>query len=140
MIPGRSTLWYFFVYGTVTVIIAVLLALLFARPTEAASAAAPSRFHRIYPAATQHARDWAWRGLGNREFACLDALWHFESGWRVEAYGGLPQARPPEKMRSAGADWETNPMTQARWGLRYVHARYGTPCNAWAVWQRQHWY
>jgi len=122
----------------VTVLVA--LALMWAQTATAASPAAPSRFHRIYPPATQHARDWLWRGLGDKQFACLDALWHYESGWRVGAWGGIPQARPPSKMRSAGPDWETNPMTQARWGLRYVHARYGTPCNAWAVWQRQGWY
>ena len=109
-------------------------------PSAAAGPHAPSRFGRIYPPATQAARDWAWRRLGTHQFACLDAIFHYESGWRVAAYGGIPQARPPEKMRSAGADWKTNPMTQVRWGLRYISGRYGTACSAWAWKQRTGWY
>ena len=53
---------------------------------------------------------------------------------------GIPQAYPGSKMAAAGADWRTNPMTQVRWGLRYVNGRYGSPCGAWAVWQKQGWY
>lgn len=107
---------------------------------------APSRFHRVYPPATQAARDWAWRRIGTRQFACLDALWHFESGWRVAAGNpdgsfGIPQANPGRKMASEGRDWRMNPMTQVRWGvLRYIPARYGTPCRAWAFWQANRWY
>ncbi len=101
---------------------------------------APSRFGRTDPPATQAARDWAWRRIGTRQFACLDAIFHYESGWRVSAYGGIPQARPPEKMRSAGSDWRTNPMTQVRWGLRYISGRYGTACSAWGFKQRNGWY
>jgi hypothetical protein len=112
---------------------------------------APSRFHRVYPAATQHARDWAWRGLGDREFACLDALWHYESGWRVKAGSpagsyGIAQFWPSSKYAKYGADWRTSAMTQVRAGLHYVgapgfgHGRYGSPCNAWAFWQQHGWY
>jgi hypothetical protein len=112
---------------------------------------APSRFHRVYPPATQHARDWLWRGLGDKQFACLDSLWHFESGWRVKAGTpegsfGIPQAFPGTRMASAGPDWRTNPMTQVRWGLRYIgapgfgHGRYGSPCKAWAFWRAHGWY
>ena len=35
-------------------------------------------------------------------------------------------------MASAGADWQTDPATQIRWGLGYIKAIYGTPCGAWA--------
>ena len=101
---------------------------------------APSVFGRTYPPRTQAARDWAYHLLGYRQFVCLDRIWHFESGWRVEAYGGIPQARPPQKMRSAGADWETSAMTQVRWGLGYIHGRYGTACNAWAHSRAWGWY
>ncbi len=34
-------------------------------------------------------------------------------------------------MASAGSDWQTNPVTQIRWGLDYIAERYGTPCAAW---------
>ncbi|MEU2724080.1 hypothetical protein [Streptomyces smyrnaeus] len=49
---------------------------------------------------------------------------------------------PASKMRSAGADWRTNPATQIKWGLRYIKSRYGSPSRAWAAWNRRspHWY
>ena len=53
---------------------------------------------------------------------------------------GLPQALPGSKMASAGADWQTNPATQIRWGLGYIKAIYGDPCKAWAFWQANHYY
>ena len=86
------------------------------------------------------------RGWSADEFACLDALWTRESGWRVNAANtssgayGIPQALPGSKMASAGADWQTNPATQIAWGLGYVAGRYGTPCGAWASFQAKGWY
>jgi hypothetical protein len=76
-------------------------------------------------------------GWAGRQFECLAILWSRESGWVPTkrnyagsgAYG-IPQALPGSKMRSAGADWETNAATQIRWGLAYIKARYGTPCGA----------
>lgn len=34
------------------------------------------------------------------------------------------------------------PVTQIRWGLGYIKNVYGTPCNAWSLWQSRypHWY
>lgn len=43
---------------------------------------------------------------------------------------GIPQADPGTKMRSAGRDWRTNPMTQVRWMIRYTRSRFGSECNA----------
>lgn len=80
-----------------------------------------------------------------RQFPCLERLWQRESGWNhhsangVGAYG-IPQALPGYKMRSAGADWRTNPETQIRWGLRYIRYRYGSPCRAWAHSMATGWY
>ena len=73
-------------------------------------------------------------------FGCLDNLWSRESGWRYDAANpsgayGIPQALPGSKMASAGADWQTNPDTQIKWGLDYIQGRYGDPCAAWAYWQ-----
>jgi hypothetical protein len=70
-------------------------------------------------------------------FGCLLDLWNRESGWVYNAENasgayGIPQALPGSKMASAGADWQTNPATQIRWGLGYIKAIYGNPCNAWA--------
>ena len=70
-------------------------------------------------------------------FGCLLDLWNRESGWVYDAENasgayGIPQALPGSKMASAGADWQTNPATQIRWGLGYIKAIYGNPCSAWA--------
>lgn len=95
------------------------------------------------------------RGWTGGQWSCLDALWQHESNWKhgadnpgSSAYG-IAQALPGRKMSSAGADWRTNPETQIRWGLGYIHTSYGTPCQAWSWWQRKvpvrgkdvgHWY
>jgi hypothetical protein len=79
------------------------------------------------------------------QFGCLDNIWTRESDWRWNAQNasgayGIPQALPGSKMASAGADWQTNPATQIRWGLGYIKSVYGTPCNAWAFWQGHNYY
>jgi len=80
------------------------------------------------------------------QFGCLDALFQRESGWNPTAKNrsssayGIPQALPGSKMASAGSDWETNPLTQVRWGVSYVNARYGSPCGAWAHSESHGWY
>ena len=85
--------------------------------------------------ANQMAAAYGWTG-GQR--SCLDELWTHESGFSATADNtssgayGIPQALPAGKMASAGADWQTNPATQVKWGLLYVKGRYGTPCAAWA--------
>ena len=86
------------------------------------------------------------RGWDEGQFACLDALWTRESGWRVDAHNkssgaySIPQALPGSKMASVAADWQTNPRTQIEWGLGYIAGRYGTPCDAWAFFQARNWY
>lgn len=85
-------------------------------------------------------------GFADSEWSCLDSLWMRESGWRWNADNpsssayGIPQALPGSKMSTAGADWETNPETQIRWGLGYIAGRYGTPCAAWGHSERVGWY
>jgi len=78
-------------------------------------------------------------------FGCLKEMWNRESGWRYDAENasgafGIPQALPGSKMASAGADWQTNPATQIKWGLGYIKAIYGDPCKAWAFWQVNKYY
>jgi hypothetical protein len=78
-------------------------------------------------------------------FGCLQDIWNRESGWRYDAENasgayGIPQALPGSKMASAGADWQTNPATQIKWGLGYIKAIYGDPCKAWGFWQVNHYY
>jgi hypothetical protein len=85
-------------------------------------------------------------GFDQSEFDCLDPLYESESGWRWNADNpsssayGIPQALPGSKMASAGDDWETNPVTQIRWGLGYIQDRYGTPCAAWSFKRSRGWY
>jgi Transglycosylase SLT domain len=85
-------------------------------------------------------------GWPSGQFSCLDALWSRESGWNPQASNagsgayGIPQALPGNKMASAGADWQTNPATQIRWGLGYIQATYGSPCGAWGHEQGYGWY
>jgi hypothetical protein len=81
-----------------------------------------------------------------QQFECLTLLWNAESGWNYKAHNrssgayGIPQSLPANKMRSAGADYLTNPETQIRWGLSYIANRYQTPCGAWAHFKRTNWY
>jgi hypothetical protein len=76
----------------------------------------------------------------------LDKLWTRESGFSQTAKNpssgayGIPQSLPASKMASAGADYLTNPRTQIKWGLGYIHGRYGSPSGAWAHEQSHGWY
>jgi hypothetical protein len=79
------------------------------------------------------------------QYGCLNNIFSRESGWRYNAYNasgayGIPQALPGSKMAMFGADWQTNPATQIKWGIWYMKNRYGSPCNAWAFWQANGWY
>lgn len=80
------------------------------------------------------------------QYSCMDNIFVRESGWRWNASNpaggnpstsayGIPQSLPGSKMASAGSDWQTNPVTQIKWGLSYMNGKYGSPCAAWAYWQ-----
>ena len=87
--------------------------------------------------------DYAW---GDDEYACLNRLWTKESHWNYKAHNnrsgahGIPQALPAVKMEIISTDWRTNPVTQIRWGLRYIDIRYETPCQALAKFNRSRYY
>jgi hypothetical protein len=80
------------------------------------------------------------------QWTCFSNIVDHESDWNYRAVNpssgayGLFQALPGSKMASAGADWQTNPATQIKWGLNYMNERYGSPCGAWSFWQANHWY
>jgi flagellar biosynthesis GTPase FlhF len=80
------------------------------------------------------------------QFQCFSNIVDHESGWNYQASNpssgayGLMQALPGSKMSTAGADWQTNPATQIKWGLGYMDDRYGGPCGAWEFWQANNWY
>lgn len=85
-------------------------------------------------------------GWGADQMAPLIALWNQESNWQWNATNpssgayGIPQSLPADKMASAGADWRTNAFTQVRWGLGYIHDRYGSPSGAEAHELAYNWY
>jgi hypothetical protein len=78
-----------------------------------------------------------------REYKCLVELWERESRWNPAAHNkssgafGIAQFMPstwanyklPYKPKSASV--------QITGGLRYIYKRYGSPCAAWAFWQKQ---
>jgi hypothetical protein len=76
-------------------------------------------------------------GFSQDQYSCLYDLWNRESSWNVYAENptsgayGIPQALPGDRMAVYGADWQTNPATQIKWGLSYIKSTYGSPCNAW---------
>ncbi|MEW2085464.1 transglycosylase SLT domain-containing protein [Streptomyces sp. NPDC005283] len=80
------------------------------------------------------------------QFQCFSNIVDHESSWNYQAQNassgayGLVQALPGSKMSSAGADWQTNPATQIKWGLNYMNSRYDSPCGAWSFWQANSWY
>ena len=85
-------------------------------------------------------------GFSEKEYTCLDTLWTKESHWNYKARNkssgahGIPQALPASKMNVVSTDWRTNPVTQIRWGLRYISIRYETPCKALAKHKRSNYY
>lgn len=87
--------------------------------------------------------EFAW---GDDQYSCLNRLWTKESHWNYKAHNyrsgahGIAQALPAIKMEVVSDDWRTNPVTQIRWGLRYIDIRYEDPCNAWAKWRSHRYY
>jgi resuscitation-promoting factor RpfB len=84
-----------------------------------------SRASRNRTAARSLAAKYGW--ASGRQWNCLDRLWHRESRWDDRAKNpssgayGIPQ-KMGVPIRGASA--------QIRWGLGYIHKRYGTPCEA----------
>lgn len=78
-------------------------------------------------------------GIGGGDYGYVNFIISRESNWRVTARNasgayGLCQSLPGSKMASAGADWETNPVTQLRWCNGYASARYGGWGRAYEFW------
>ena len=71
------------------------------------------------------------------QMICLSKLYGKESAWNPDAVNGshygIPQGRS-EYLKDA------LPEQQIRWGLKYIHNRYGTPCKAWDFFQRNNYH
>lgn len=96
-------------------------------------------------------------GIAPGDYEYVDYIVGRESGWcptkAQGQYGGCPpysgsvpsgggyglcQSTPPGKMASAGADWQTNPVTQLKWCNGYAVGRYGTWQAAYNYWVSHH--
>lgn len=92
------------------------------------------------------AKRYALAVLGSVQYSCIDKIFTRESNWRTKASNstsgayGIPQALPGSKMGIIADDWRTNPITQVKWGIRYVNGRYGSACEAWRFHQDNGWY
>ena len=89
----------------------------------------------------QQCASWAREaGVSEEDLEVAVELIYRESSCRVDATNassgayGIPQALPGTKLASAGADWETNPVTQIRWMIGYVNERYGGWAQALNFW------
>jgi hypothetical protein len=117
---------------------------------EAKAAASRSKDISDFPVATSYSiaqlQAMARQIVPSGQFQCFSNIVDHESDWNYKAVNpssgayGMFQALPGSKMSSAGADWQTNPATQIKWGLNYMNDRYGSPCEAWSFWQANNWY
>ena len=82
-------------------------------------------------------------GISPSDYPYVDYIVSHESGWRVNATNGrtwgLCQALPGSKMASAGADWETNPVTQLKWCSAYAAGKGGWAAS-YNLWLTQHYW
>lgn len=87
-------------------------------------------------------------GIPQNQWAYVDFIINHEAGWNGTltynrqgsgAYG-ICQALPGRKMASAGADWQTNTLTQLKWCNGYALARYGSWENAYHFWLKNRWW
>ena len=71
------------------------------------------------------------------QMSCLSKLYGKESAWNYKAVNGshygIPQGRSIY-LKTA------SPEEQINWGLRYIDNRYGSPCAAWAFFQRHNYH
>jgi hypothetical protein len=86
-------------------------------------------------------------GIAASDFTYVDYIIIHESDWQVTVYNvqgsgayGLPQALPPSRMASFGADYMTNPVTQLKWAQYYALSRYGSWANAYNFWVSNQWW
>lgn len=80
-------------------------------------------------------------GIPQSDWAYVDSIVSRESGWNPNATNsssgacGLVQIYPCSKVANA-----YNPVVNLTWGNSYANGRYGSWANAYAFWQRNHWW
>jgi uncharacterized protein YabE (DUF348 family) len=89
--------------------------------------------------------DWmAAAGISSSDYGYVNYIVSHESNWNYQAANnsgtyGLCQALPGSKMASAGADWQSNPVTQLKWCSGYA-GRYGGWAGAYNFWVSHHYW
>jgi len=72
-----------------------------------------------------------------KEYRCLELLWTKESNWNYKAKSKTSSAKGiPQLLNLKTSD----PYEQINLGIKYIQARYTTPCNAWVYWQTKGYY
>lgn len=81
--------------------------------------------------ANQMAASYGWTGS---QATCLDELWTHESGFDAYSANSTSDARGiPQKITGWSGDYQPGAAgAQIKWGLDYIHDRYGSPCAAWS--------
>lgn len=83
------------------------------------------------------------RWNSQKQFQCLKALWGKESAWNHKAANpvstafGIPQFLNQTWINYGYPVRPKSAHTQVEAGLKYIKARYKTPCGAWAFWLKQ---
>ena len=85
-------------------------------------------------------------GISPSDYDYVNYIVSRESRWNAAASNkssgafGLCQALPGSKMASAGADWQTNPVTQLKWCNGYATSKFGSWSAAYSYWLVHHWW
>ena len=121
----------------------------------ASSAQAFAPIHKLAPKkvvslAMKFPKAYAWKvltakGLGLSEFKCLINIGVMESHWNSKARNRSPVLQNGKWLHAYGigqliTETSHDPATQIRNFIRYTEYRYGSPCKAWAFWQKNYWY
>jgi hypothetical protein len=72
-----------------------------------------------------------------KEYRCLELLWTKESNWNYKAKSKTSSAKGIPQLLNLKSN---DPYEQINLGIKYIQARYTTPCNAWVYWQTKGYY
>jgi hypothetical protein len=75
--------------------------------------------------------------IDSKEYKCLDSLWTKESNWNYKAKSKTSSAKGIPQILNLKTN---DPYEQINLGIKYIKARYSTPCNAWAFFKSKGYY